>query len=225
MLEQAQDKRPHLVLTNTSKAQEFKAPSNGGGGTSAIPLPDRAQHGAALMGQLQALKPIAQQVIEAQKEQDLESGLGLQIQFVGVHDVVLAFESLGSELGRDPKKQIEVLSVTSADGVTHANVFVPDGKLAHFEKYVEDYLAERKKANGVSQDHHALLNTISSIRSAELRALWTDESDLFPQDADEQFEPVCILLEREELVLCGYSFGHTYLTGDRRSPHIKDPAY
>lgn len=187
MPEQAQDKRPHLVLTNTSQAQGFTAPSNGGSSTPVVPTPDRTQHGMALMVQLQALKPIAQQMAEAQREQDLESGLGLQIQFVGVQDVALAFESLGSELGRDPKKQIEVLSVASEGGITHANVFVPDGKLAHFEKYVEDYLAERKKANGVSNDHHALLNTISSIRSAELRALWTDEPELFPQDAAEQF--------------------------------------
>jgi hypothetical protein len=187
MPEQAQDKRPHLVLTNTSQAQGYKAPSNGGGGASAVPTPDRAHHGTALMGQLQALKPIAQQMAEAQREQDLESGLGLQIQFVGVQDVALAFESLGSERGRDPKKQIEVLSVTSEGGVTHANVFVPDGKLVHFEKYIKDYLAEQKKANGVSNDHHALLNTISSIRSAELRALWTDEPEQFPQEANEQF--------------------------------------
>lgn len=186
MREQAKDKRPHLILTSTSQAQGFTAPSSGGG-TPAVPTPDRAQHGAMLMRQLQVLKPIAQQMAEAQHEQNLESGLGLQIQFIGVQDVALAFESLGDERSRDQKKQIEVLSVTSEDGVTHANVFVPDGKLAHFEKYVEEYLAERKKANGDLNDHHALLNTISSIRSAELRALWTDEPDLFPQEANEEF--------------------------------------
>lgn len=186
MPEQAQDKRPHLVLVNTSKAQGFTALSNGGG-KPVIPQPDRAKHGAALMTQLQELKPIAQQVVEAQKEQDLESGFGLQIQFLGIPNVALAFESLGYEIGRDPKKQIEVLSVNSADGVTHANIFVPDGKLAHFEKYVEDYLAERTKANGDSYDHHALLNTISSIRSAELKALWTDAPELYPADDDEMF--------------------------------------
>lgn len=187
MPEQAQDKRPHLVLTNTSKAQSFTAPSAGGGGSPEVPPLDRAQHGSALKAQLQALKPVAQQVVETQKEQGLESGLGLQIQFVGVPDVALAFESLSSELGRDPQKKIELLSIRTEAGTTYANVFVPDGKLAHFEKYVEDYLAERKKANGDSYDHHALLNTISSIRSAELRALWTDEAELFPQDANEQF--------------------------------------
>lgn len=187
MPEQTHDKRPHLVLTNTSKAQSFKAPSAGGGGSLDVPSLNRAQHGAALKAQLHALKPFVQQAIQAQMEQGLESGLGLQIQFVGLPDVALAFESLGSELGRDPQKMIEVLSVKTEEGTTYANVFVPDGKLAHFEKYVEDYLAERKKVNGDSHDHHALLNTISSIRSAELRALWTDDSDLFPQNANEQF--------------------------------------
>ena len=59
--------------------------------------------------------------------------------------------------------------------------------LAHFEKYVEDYLADRKKANGDSFDHHALLNTISSIRTAEVRALWTDDPALLPQDPTEAF--------------------------------------
>jgi hypothetical protein len=81
MTVQRQDKRPHLVLTNTSKAQQFKAPSAGGGDSLKVPQPDRAQHGASLKAQLQALKPLAKQAVEAQKEQGLESGLGLQIEF------------------------------------------------------------------------------------------------------------------------------------------------
>ncbi|MDP2111164.1 MAG: S8 family peptidase [Thiobacillus sp.] len=187
MTDQTHDKRPHLVLTNTSKAQSFTAPSAGGGGAPEIHAPDRAQHGAALQAQLLALKPIATQAVEVQKEQGLQSGLGLQIQFVGLPDVVLAFESLGVERGRDPRKQIEVLSVKTDGNTTYANVFVPDGKLAHFEKYIEDYLAERKKTNGDAYDHHALINTIAAIRSAELQALWTDEPALLPQDITEPF--------------------------------------
>jgi hypothetical protein len=128
---------------------------------------------------------VAQQVVAAQQEQALESGLGIQVEFTGQPDVVLAFESLGYELGKDPRKKIEVLSVRTDGNATHANVFVPDGKLVHFEKYVEDYLADRKKANGDSFDHHALLNTIASIRRAEIRALWTDDPALLPQNTTE----------------------------------------
>ncbi len=138
MPEQAQDKRPHLVLANTSKAQPFTAPSAGGAGSPEVPKPNRAEHGARLQAQLLALKPFAAQAVIAQKERGLESGLGLQIQFVGMPHVELAFQSLGDERNRDPAKQIEVLSVRTESGTTLANVYVPDGKLEHFEKYVAD---------------------------------------------------------------------------------------
>jgi hypothetical protein len=184
MPDQPPDRRPHLVLANTSSAQAFTAPSSGGG-ASVVPERDRAQHGNALKAQLLALQPLAQQAVTAQQDQGLESGLGLQVQFVGQPDAVLAFESLGYELGKDAQKKIEVLSVRVDGNTTYANVFVPDGKLAHFEKYVEDYLAERKNAKGHALDHHALLNTISAIRRAEVRALWTDDPALLPLDTAE----------------------------------------
>lgn len=181
MPDQPLDRRPHLVLANTSTAQAFTAPSSGGG-ASAIPVLNRAQHGNALKAQLLALRPVAQQAVAAQKEQGLESGLGLQVQFIGQPDVAMAFESLGYEVGKDARKKIEVLSVRVEGDTTYANVFVPDGKLAHFEKYVEDYLAERKNARGDALDHSALLNTVSAIHRAEVRALWTDDPALLPQD-------------------------------------------
>ena len=186
MPDQAQDKRPHLVLTNTSAAQPFTAPS-GGGGSEEVPKRNRGQHGAALQSQLLALRPVSEQAVEAQTERGLQSGLGLQIQFVGLPDVSLAFESLGDERSRDPGKQIEVLSVMTEGDTMIANVFVPDGKLDHFEKYVAEYVAAKVNKNGDLIDHGRLLNAIASIRRAELRALWTDDSALLPQDASEKF--------------------------------------
>lgn len=184
MPDQPLDRRPHLLLANTSTAQAFTAPSSGGG-SNAVPVLDRVQHGNALKAQLLALHPVAQRAVAAQQEQGLESGLGLQVQFVGHPDVALAFESLGYELGKDARNKIEVLSVGVDGDTTYANVFVPDGKLAHFEKYVDDYLAERKKVNGDALDHRSLLDTISAIRRAEVRALWTDDPALLPQDPAE----------------------------------------
>lgn len=184
MPDHTNDKHRHLVLANTSSPQAFTAPG-GGGSNDDVPQQNRVQHSASLSAQLNALKPVAQHARQVQQEQGLESGLGLQVQFVGQPDVALAFESLGSELGKDPRKKIEVLSVRTEGNKTYANVFVPDGKLAHFDKYVEDYLAERKKSNGHALDHRALLDTILAIRTAEIRALWTDDLALLPQNAAE----------------------------------------
>ncbi|KWN79378.1 hypothetical protein WM24_27285 [Burkholderia ubonensis] len=125
---------------------------------------------------------MAQATTAAQQQLGLESGLGLQIQFVGQPDVELAFQSLANDT-----KKIELLSVFTEGATTYANVFVPDGQLAHFEKYVTEYLEEKKDKNGVARDHKALLNTIAAIRAAELRALWTDDPELLPEDKHEAF--------------------------------------
>jgi hypothetical protein len=187
MPEQTNDKRPHLVLNNTSKATPFTAHSANGGARSEVPLQNRAAHGAALQAQLQSLKSVAQQAVQLQTAQGLQSGLGLQIQFIGIPDATLAFESLGNERTKDPSQQIEVLSVREDGNVTIANVFVPDGKLKHFEKYIAEYLAAKQNKNGDLIDHRVLLNAIASIRSAEIRALWTDDTALLPQDINEPF--------------------------------------
>ncbi len=81
MTNQAQDKRPHFVLSNTSVAKPFTAHNPGGGDTPHVPQLPRAQHGASLQTQLQTLKPIAEQAAATQLAIGLEGGVGLQIQF------------------------------------------------------------------------------------------------------------------------------------------------
>jgi hypothetical protein len=182
MPERPRDKRPHLVLHDTSTPKAFTAHAPKGGPKPTIPDLPRQQHGQTLQHQLQQLKPLVTTAVARQREQGLESGLGLQIHFVSQPDVELAFQSLGDE-----RQKIELLSVRHEGEHTFANVFVPDGKLDHFEKYVTEYLEEKKDKNGNARDHRALLNTIESIRAAELRALWTDDLDLLPKDPTVQF--------------------------------------
>ncbi|MBY0577075.1 MAG: S8 family peptidase [Gallionellaceae bacterium] len=182
MTNEAQDKRPHFVLTNTSKAKSFTAHSAGGGEPPHIPELPRAEHGASLQTQLHALQPIAERAAATQHAMGLEGGVGLQIQFQSQPGIALAFESLANAT-----QGIELLSIREDGEYTYANVFVPDGKLAHFEKYVAEYLGEKKNKNGDPIDHRSLLDTIESIRAAELRALWTDAPELLPQNPDEAF--------------------------------------
>ncbi|NMG01853.1 S8 family peptidase [Azoarcus taiwanensis] len=181
------DKLPHLLLRDTSTSKPFTAHSSNGGSKPALPELPRQQHGQALQRQLATLKPLATSAAAYQRQQEVESGIGLQIQFVSQPNVELAFQSLAEERGKDDSKKIELLSVRQDGEYTYANVFVPDGKLAHFEKYVTEYLEEKKDRNGNARDHKPLLNTIEAIRAAELRALWTDDATLLPVDPDEAF--------------------------------------
>lgn len=176
------DKRPHLVLRDTSRAVDFTARPAGGGGPTKLPDLPRQQHGRALRLQIDALKEASVEAARIQMQYGLESGLGLQIEFASQPDVELAFESLANE-----GQKIELLSLRRDVEHTYANVFVPDGKLIHFENYVADYLEEKKDKNGKARDHRALLNTIASIRKAELGALWTDDPDLLPENVEVPF--------------------------------------
>ncbi|OGQ57243.1 MAG: hypothetical protein A3J24_02785 [Deltaproteobacteria bacterium RIFCSPLOWO2_02_FULL_53_8] len=182
MAEKREHQRSHLILPPSSKAEPYKAHRPNGGKKLAIPDLPRHEHGNALQAQLQALRPVAEQAKTFQQQSDVESGLGLQIQFVGQPDVEMAFESLANE-----RQKIELLSIRQEGDQTIANVFVPDGKLQHFEKVVLEYLQEKKDKNDKPLDHRNLLNTIESIRKAELEALWTDDPELLPQDQDEEF--------------------------------------
>lgn len=179
MTNEAQDKRPHFVLSNTSEAKPFTAHS-GGGEPPHIPELPRAQHGAALRTQLHALQPIAERAAATQHAMGLEGGVGLQIQFQSQPGVTLAFESLANET-----QGIELLSIRDEGEYTYANVFVPEGKLAHFEKYIKCYLEEETKTG--KPRHQALLDTIETIRAAGLRARWNDDPELLPQNPDEAF--------------------------------------
>ena len=184
MSDHPQTKRPHFILRDTSQAIKFTAPSTSGGSKPEVPILPRQQHGASLRSQIETLKPTAAEAARLQKELQLESGLGLQIQFSSQPGVALAFESLANE---SKNKKIELLSVREEGNQVFANVFVPDGKLAHFEQYISDYLEEKTNRNGKPLDHRQLLDAIASILAAEIRALWTDDPELLPADLATSF--------------------------------------
>ncbi len=110
----------------------------------------------------------------------MEEGLGLQVEFESFPDLELAFESLARE-----NQGIELLNVRHEEKTTRATVFVPDGKLDHFEKRIVAYLERRTDKLGRARDHRRLLDAIQQIRAASLGALWTDDDDAFPTNEGE----------------------------------------
>ncbi|MDA8119481.1 MAG: hypothetical protein M0Z85_05390, partial [Gammaproteobacteria bacterium] len=179
MPEQQTDSRPHFLLTDTAQTERFR--STVAGSREPPPMPDRQAHGQALLRQLAGLKTLAANATQAQRNAGLETGFGIQIQFKSQPDVELAFESLSRQ-----RERIELLNIRHEENVTFATVFVPDGKLDAFERIIEDYLAEKRTADGKkSLDHKALVNTIQEVRSATFEALWTDDSAVLPTDEDQ----------------------------------------
>lgn len=188
MTEPAANKRPHFILHGTAKNEPFTIPKTGGGDSPELPERDRRLHGQMLSTQLQQVRAIAAQARDYQRTAALQSGIGIQVEFVGQPDVALAFESLSYERNSDRSKNIEVLSLhVSEENITSANVFIPDGKITHFENYLNAYLEDRRSGGGTSLAHTPLINTLSAIRLSSIRSLWTDDGDLLPADPEEGF--------------------------------------
>ena len=168
----------HFIIEGFTETEPYRSRQHGGR-RPVVPERDRASHGRALQGQVDALRVHADAAREAQEAAGAEEGLGLQVEFESFPEIELAFESLARE-----RSGIELLNVRHVGDRTHATVFVPDGKLGHFEQLIRDYLNERRNRAGRAYDHRTLINAIREIRAASLRALWTDTDAEFPA-ADE----------------------------------------
>lgn len=174
------ERRRHFILEGVTAAEAYRSPQQGGA-RPVVPARDRARHGRALRSQLETLQDDAAAARDAQRAAGLEEGLGLQVEFESFPDIALAFESLARE-----RQGIELLNVRHEESRTHATVFVPDGKLQHFERLVRDYLEEKRDSRGRARDHQRLIDAIRQVRAAGLRALWTDELE-FPAPDEAPF--------------------------------------
>ncbi|RFF29404.1 S8 family peptidase [Wenzhouxiangella sediminis] len=171
----------HFILEGTAETEQFRSPQQVRGAPD-VPARDRGQHGSALLGQIDELRPQAAAAREAQEAAGVDEGFGLQVEFESFPDIELAFESLARE-----RSGIELLNVRHEDQATLATVYVPDGKLGHFEKLISEYLEEKQDRRGRPRDHRKLIDTIRHIRAATLSALWTDDPAELPVDDEESF--------------------------------------
>ncbi|OAT86102.1 S8 family peptidase [Desulfotomaculum copahuensis] len=181
MVDDRDGMKRHFILEGVTTTERFRSPRHGGN-RSRVPERDRHIHGTALLGQVQALRTEMTAACEAQEQAGLDGGFGLQVEFGSFPDIEMAFESLARE-----RSGIELLNVRHEDQRTLATVFVPDGKLEHFESIIRDYLAEKLDRSGRARDHKRLINAIQQIRAATLRALWTDDPAVFPVSDQESF--------------------------------------
>ncbi len=170
--------RRHFILEGVTKTERYR--SRGGGSSRVvIPQEDRPEHAARLQAGLSDVHAAAER-LALEAEEPVE-GLGIQVEFEGFPDLELAFEKLPHA-----GKGIELRNVRVRDNTTFANVFVPTGKLDHFEKLIQDYLGYKRNKNGHPIDNQKLLDTIRAIRAASVEALWTDEGQELPE-AEEPF--------------------------------------
>lgn len=169
-----QQRRPHLVPHDTRSTEGYTAKP------AVIPAADvppqpRGQHAQNLLTQFALLEEAQLQRVAEQKAAELQTAIGIQIEFESQQGVEFAAE----RLARD-RQGIELMNVREQGDQVLATVFVPQGKLTHFEKLIEAYAEHRTGANGRSLDNQSLIDAIRSVRVATFDSLWTDSAEALP---------------------------------------------
>lgn len=176
------DIKPHIFLGPTGQAHPYTSPSAGGGGKPDVPARNRQQHGGSLISQLRQVEEWQAALQHEAEAHELESVIGVQVEFESFPGIELAVESLA-----DARQKIELLNVTHRDDKVFATIFVPEGKLSAIESKLQAYLEERKDKAGRARDNRTLIDAIQAFRTAALEALWTDDLDQLPENPEEMF--------------------------------------
>jgi hypothetical protein len=172
-----QQHRPHLFPQDTRSVEGYTAKSGGGGDKMVVQPKDRQQHAGALRAQLAQVGVAQQQRVAEQKEAGVHSAIGIQVEFESEQGVAMAAASLARD-----HRGIELMNVRQQGTQILATVFVPQGKLEHFEKLITEYVDHKADKNGNPLDHQTLVDAIGALRVATFDSLWTDEVAALPAD-------------------------------------------
>ncbi|MBX9358168.1 S8 family peptidase [Chromobacterium vaccinii] len=123
---------------------------------------------------------VQRQRVEEQKAIEVQTAIGIQVEFLSQQGIEMAAASLARD-----KQGIELMNVRHQDGRVLATVFVPQGKLQHFEKLLTNYVEYKTDKAGNPRDSQALIDAIHEVRVATFQALWTDKIDALPVDDNE----------------------------------------
>ncbi|HMR09948.1 MAG TPA: S8 family peptidase, partial [Polyangiaceae bacterium] len=139
-----------------------------------IPTADRKSHAEVLLAQLELIKQAMADVTAERAAHQIEEQEGLVVEFEAVSGFELALESLDA---RD--QGVELLSIKEGP-TTRATAFIPHGKLGWLERKLEKFRDEDTPKG--APKNAKLVSRLAAIRRAALRAFWTDDEALFPDD-------------------------------------------
>ena len=170
---------PHLLVTETASTQRYTSPSGGRGKTTLLPERFRIQHAELLIQQIETARENESDIIGEQKAFGMVTGNGIYLSFESEPTFALKFESLEYQ-----RSGIELCAVKKVEEKTVATVFVPEGKLERFLnkiiRYRDEDTVPRSPDKPSRPKEQDLIESISAIKLAALRELFTDDLQLFP---------------------------------------------
>ena len=174
------DQRPHLFPRETSTVKPYTYAKPVGSSEFRVPPRDRVLHSQSLVTQIKSAEQQAVARVAA-KLSAAEAPNGIVLEFQSDPSFELRLKSLESEGSGIELRNARV----DSNGVMHAAVFIPNGKVGLFVRKFEafaDPTKDSKPKDPTKSGKPANFNLVASItqiRLAALESFWTD-NDEFP---------------------------------------------
>ncbi|MDE0066254.1 MAG: S8 family serine peptidase [Acidimicrobiaceae bacterium] len=122
---------------------------------------------------------------DAQRADRVEGAIdGIYVQFESTPGFQLALTSLEPQQGAvHPEVRAVTTRTIDDEEVQLATVFVPEGWIGRFTQRFEQYATEETRTG--NPKNRNLVERIARLRLANLRALWTDKEDAFPEGPEQ----------------------------------------
>ncbi len=133
---------PHLLVSRTATTELYATPKPGRGPTLKIPARNRQQHAQILFEKITRVREESEALKQQRTAFGVDAQTGIYLEFESEPDFDLKCESL-----ENSTQGIELLSIKKEGAKTLATVFIPEGKLVHFEKLLSAY-RDRETAKG-----------------------------------------------------------------------------
>jgi hypothetical protein len=178
--------RQHIIVPGEPQTTAYTPPPRDIRSLTPPANPDRSAHGAALA---HAMRTAQREAAERRQQAGIQvagSKAGLYVEFESVEGIALELSSLEATRSGIELVSVRHKSMAREDGtvgkVELATVVVPEGKVKHFLNRFEAY---SRSERGKGHHYENMVDRISRLRLATLRALWTDTGSDFPAE-DEQ---------------------------------------
>jgi hypothetical protein len=171
------EKKQHIKLEGFYSSENYKSKNNPR--TPPVPLRNRHIQGSTLGGAYS-------QILERYQARSLvrptpiTEELGIYVELEGFEDIPLPFDNIDN-------RDFRLCKLTKEGSIEKALVFIPEGRRNTFQRKVTEYLDDEKlKFNNALDDYaprnHNLIDSISTIRLADIRSFWTDSPEAFPEN-------------------------------------------
>jgi hypothetical protein len=176
------DQRPHLFPRETSTVKPYTYAKPVGSSEFRVPPRDRVLHSQSLVTQTKSAEQQAAARVAA-KPSAAEAPNGIVLEFQSDPSFELRLKSLESEGSGIELRNARV----DSNGVMHAAVFIPNGKVGLFIRKFEAFADPTKDSKPKDPTksgkpaNYNLVASITQIRLAALESFWTDNGE-FPSD-------------------------------------------